>query len=1058
LKGKDEDNKKRSNKKSDKYKRNDPVLIYENAISAAFDCYAGEHGLLRRLSRKIDACRKPRFVIGGNDKSGKTSFAAKSGLKFDFVHSGGTLTNGNEAPRWFFSEKAVYIDTHSASEGWADLCFALKKRKSLRRRAVDGLLFVIDINEFLAMDRASANQFASELREQADTLVRISGYEIPAYFIFTKSDKIEGFSEMFSDKQAANLPPVLGTLIGNSSSKIPVAEIFSSHYMEVYNDISDLCLLKVLRTGEIENSKQLYRFSYEFLLAESKLAAFFTEFFKYRGRTAPRFCGFFFTSSKMGKASVLSSGLLGETIPNAKFRIRETGAGSLFYWMKKISVHLLMALICVILIFGIAGSGVRDALHMRTLSTELSALLENEPTLENQFEALEKLRLSYNHLQGRFKSPGRLIFGTGKARENIRGAYIAASWQVMVNPAARHLETTIAQHPTRLTTEEHLALYQSLKAYLLLTGGERVRANDLDDIVTVFEEALKISLGQRYSALNERIVRDNINTVTRFAADGRYENRANQRLVQTARERLTVAPNANVVYRTVMEKLRAERRPVPMARIVGGSGILRYGNEVSALYTREGWEQLVLPEFINASKDPFRADWVMGPVQMQVDEAKLLTELSALYVADLSRRWLDFIRNTQINLSGDIARNLEHLASRESEVRKMLTAVCSLATQEPAGGAVEASTQTSTLRGQITNVSSRLRGGSDNVVHDIPDPFVEAKKTFESIDSFLKNGGFDEYQRALGDMSERLKEGDERGGFTRTFAAQGEDPIAISRNILSRVYANMPSAVSAALRRVLESPLDASSGTLVRKIVSELEESWETEVAAHFNSRLAGRYPFDKDGSDLSWSVFEDFFKPRSGILWKYYEENLSGLTERTPRGYERRSRRTLSVPVLISDEALNAYNRAARITNIFFRADGSPRHREITFHPIRSSSGEAQFWIGNQQLSFESGLPITTNHLYGSIGDETIILRLTTSERAQEELRFRGEWAMSRFFSAGQIEKLGRDRYRVTWRMNVRNIYTANIMTVAQSDSEVLFDEKIMQGFTVPTKITSRQ
>jgi type VI protein secretion system component VasK len=111
------------------------------------------------------------------------------------------------------------------------------------------------------------------------------------------------------------------------------------------------------------------------------------------------------------------------------------------------------------------------------------------------------------------------------------------------------------------------------------------------------------------------------------------------------------------------------------------------------------------------------------------------------------------------------------------------------------------------------------------------------------------------------------------------------------------------------------------------------------------------------------------------------------------------------------------------------------------------------QFFIGEKRLEFHGGQPIPTSRPQGG-RDEAIMLRLTTADRAQEELSFRGEWGMARLFNAGKIDRLSGDKYRINWRLNVRNIYTANITGTVQSNMEALFDESVTRGFAVPKSL----
>jgi type VI protein secretion system component VasK len=768
-------------------------------------------------------------------------------------------------------------------------------------------------------------------------------------------------------------------------------------------------------------------------------------------------------ASEPDKPAVFSNRvLLNEVIPGAKHSIREAGEGTLFHRVKKIFRGLLVVLFWVIAGILIPGSGLRDALHIRAVKTELAALFEAAPTLENQYAALSTLLQSYEFLQGKYVPRGRMIFGTGKARAAIIDVYLSASREILVIPAVDRLEASILQRTERggePTADEHQRLYRSLEAYLLLTGGypPNAPAFDIAAVAEAVERSLRVSLGQHYNPIDPQIVQDNIRAVVRFAASGYLSVPPNQTVVTTAREKLARTPRAETIYTATMERLRPPQRAVPMNRIAGKSELIHHGREMSVLYTREGWEQTVYAALIDASKDPFRNNWVTGPARVPVDEEKLLSELVALYTKDLSGRWLDFIRSTAVNLPSDLTAfsgDLEKLSLQRSEIGRTLAIACSLATQPPLATTMpeisSKKTSVASIKGQVSGLTNKLRGDLLNLTRNMPDPFVEAKKTFEPVEEFLTGDGFLKYRNNLSELSKIIKQCAEHGGFVAAFASRGENPISQTRKNLAGAYANMPVEASPIIKRLLEAPLDHAATILARAVSAELEEAWSGEVTKYFNEKLAARYPFDKNAPDAPYKDFEEFFKPQSGVLWRHIDKNLTGLIERTPRGWVLVS--TPPISVFVSDEALHSINRADRIAAAFFRNDGSASQQDISFSPFRSSFGTAHFMIGDKPFDFSGGLPVTVSRSSGAA--ETIVLQITSAGRDAGELRFAGEWSLARLFDAARVESLARSRYNARWSVNVQNIYTAHVTSVVQSNAAALFDESIVRGFDVPARV----
>jgi type VI secretion system protein ImpL len=1014
--------------------------------------------LITKFFSDIGVSKKPWFLIDGPRGSGKSLLLTGSAASFKSIRSG-----------FFAGADAVYIDPPSAmisasDDGRGAFCRRLVRYKFLQRRALDGLLVVVDIRELLSMDAAAVDGVAADLRGRADAVASATGYDIPVYFIFNKIDLLDGFAEFFGDKgAAAGGLPVLGALLGGrvaEAERAPAAA-FSDRFREICGGLSDVCVRKVISAdnpGHYDKNRRLYGFLTRFTLAEAQIAAFLTEFFKPRGNEFARFCGFFFTSSK-ADAAALSRKVVGEVIPKTPYRAKEAARGTWLCYLRRAGSYALTGLLWAAFVSLFVGGGLRDAARIRALQAELSEMFEGGAVSANQFAALEKLRASREYLRGTFRRPWRLVFGTEAACGAVLHAYVSASERVAAQPAARFIESSlnqrIAARAGELPASERLALYRELEAYLLLTSGNPVKGVNADSAARRIASAFKTLPG-----VDGEIVTANIGMVVKLAAEGSYKNvPADAEMIETARNKLAAAPQAAAVYASVMDRLVQTHSPLPMPQITGGGGLLKYGRDVSGLYTRGGWENAALPELIKASKEPIKADWVTGPISAAFGEERLLSELVSLYADDLGRRWLDFIRNARVNVQPSLplmARDLELLADRDGEVGRMLAAVCSLAAQQPSELSLSrvSAKSASSIKEQVSGAVNKLRGDAASIAFDIRDPFAATRvASFAHVEAFLKNGAFDGYQGGLGKLAAQIKVCGDRNSYVPFIARGADDPLRECRSAIGRACASMPAQVSAPLKRILEQPLDAASAALTKAVTEEIEESFRAEVVNPYVNKLINRYPFDKRGNDAAWSDFEEFFKPQSGILWRYRDKYLSGVMERTSRGWESAGR-SAALPLSVNDELTLCFSGAERIADNFFKRDGAPKRHEIIFRPIKSSSGEAVLSVGDKVFDFKSGQPVTIGRQQGAEADEPITLRLTTADKAQEETRFTGEWSAIRLFEAGKVDRLGNDRYRVNWRLNVRGIYTANITATVQSNTEALFDRGVTENFVVPKRV----
>src|SRR5689334_2810311 len=76
------------------------------------------------------------------------------------------------------------------------------------------------------------------------------------------------------------------------------------------------------------------------------------------------------------------------------------------------------------------------------------------------------------------------------------------------------------------------------------------------------------------------------------------------------------------------------------------------------------------------------------------------------------------------------------------------------------------------------------------------------------------------------------------------------------------------------------------------------------------------RFPFAESGGDVSLAEFSDFFRPQSGLLWKFYERDLSARLERSGDKFVPKA---AAVPSAFLPAFLNCINVAQQITDAIF-------------------------------------------------------------------------------------------------------------------------------------------
>ncbi len=146
----------------------------------------------------------PWYMIIGPSAAGKTTAIQNSGLEFPFGKEGFRGVGGTRNCDWFFSTKAIFLDTAgryvSETEDrpeWIAFLEVLKKNR--KRKPVNGVILAINIDEVINADKDQLAEHAKNMRKRIDELIETLGVNFPVYFIFTKCDLVQGFVEYYGD-------------------------------------------------------------------------------------------------------------------------------------------------------------------------------------------------------------------------------------------------------------------------------------------------------------------------------------------------------------------------------------------------------------------------------------------------------------------------------------------------------------------------------------------------------------------------------------------------------------------------------------------------------------------------------------------------------------------------------------------------------------------------------------------------------------------------------------------------------------------------------------------
>jgi len=124
------------------------------------------------------------------------------------------------------------------------------------------------------------------------------------------------------------------------------------------------------------------------------------------------------------------------------------------------------------------------------------------------------------------------------------------------------------------------------------------------------------------------------------------------------------------------------------------------------------------------------------------------------------------------------------------------------------------------------------------------------------------------------------------------------------------------------LEPLLLNPIRGSRKGVMNADFAALSESWQKEVWEIYSTKLAPRYPFADAPAEVSLAEFSDFFRPETGLLWKFFATNLAGRLERSGNTY---APKAAADALPFRPDFLQCLNVAAEITDATFGGAQQP-------------------------------------------------------------------------------------------------------------------------------------
>jgi type VI secretion system protein ImpL len=526
-------------------------------------------------------------------------------------------------------------------------------------------------------------------------------------------------------------------------------------------------------------------------------------------------------------------------------------------------------------------------------------------------------------------------------------------------------------------------------------------------------------------------------------------------LVERVRRVLNRSDRTKSVTRKLVQSVQG--RTLRLTDMVAAKSIRNGELMIRPAFTREGYEAQVLPQIEAGLAGLLGAQWVVGQVgeaavKLRADEVKAIeTEYFRQYIVE----WSTFIQGTFTEIPSDhIGANNLLIELTRGEPYKDLFSHISYHTQLVDLEAKDEPDADDALLSEASRLAARrarqkLRLGrvanprltrmaaesaTQRILEDDPSGTltvdeVDVTFTFRGLAEFgarkqkrvVAEGApppppeavpIDEYQQQLKILSTALAEKLEDPTATEDLA---KDAKAVQSAVKTMLSNTEQTGWKPTLERILWPPIQLVWTLTAKGVAEDVASKWCSEIVDSYKTRLADRYPFDKDGPDLPLADFESFFHPENGEVWKFYDAVLKSAVLPKGRGFElaEAGSRTLgrfkpNVPVYL--EAVN------EVSLTMFTPE-----RTLGFELdllIESAPGikEVRLVVDGQETRHRNGPESWATITWP--GEQSQGARLEArSYGANADLEREGEWGLFRLLEFG-VAKVSADRrtFAVQW------------------------------------------
>ena len=1026
----------------------------------------------------------PWYVIVGAPGAGKTTALLNSGLRFPLADSLGRGAikgvGGTRNCDWWFTDQAVMIDTagryttHEADpeadkQAWQGFLALLKKARP--RRPINGALLALSVTDLLGFSAEQRAAHAATLRNRLRELHETLGIRMPVYVLVTKCDLLAGFMDYFADTDKTERAQVWGHTFDYATSQTGQVEgTFSAEFDLLTQRLLDGVIGRVQAERDPQRRARIYAFPQQFggmrdALDELLRLTFTASSFE----DAPLLRGVYFVSGTQegtpidrmlgaiarelrlerlilppnqnsGKSFFLTR-LLNEVVfPESELvganlameRRRRWLAGACYAAIGVVAAGLLLAWL-------VSYANNRSDLSNAMLATTATKKIVDATPFAVAADVVPVLpALAASRALPTKVAPEDVPwshgFGLYQGRR-LEAAALVSYDQLLADTLPPRLTARIEQQ-LRSSGGNLDALYEALKAYIMLTTPERFESTAVRQIVTDdWNKTLLSSLPAEDRALLDQ------HLDAFLASSGRRALlKQDGNLVASTREQLRNVSLAQRIYTRLRLQGAGKEFPEFTARKAGGdltdsvfvsaSG-QRLTRGVPGLYTKDGYEKGFKRAVDSVAKQLAEEErWVLGASDASTSRLadplfvqRVIEEVRRLYLNDYITVWEAFINDIKLRRISGLRESLEvtrALSAPDNPLVPLMRAIARETTLASSDGLIDSTFDKG--KDFVKKGAEKILGqGKTETVPGLGEaPELVVDRNFAQIRRYAVAAQAGQPAPIDGTI-ELIKKINAELVAAEAATKAGNSPQATDTPNQAKTEApRMPEPARTLVNTVAAAAVDVVLGATKGNVFALMK----AEVGDFCRQAVTGRYPFVRSSAnDVTREDFATLFAP-GGRFDAFFQKNLVTLVDTTTSNWS--FREIGATRMADPSGALRQFQRARVIRDTFFRSGGNQPSLSLQLKPNVMDETIQRFNLSldGQVVSYANGPQnVTSVQWPGSGGGLQARIELSPPVPGRNSGTVEsGPWALFRLLDRMQIDPGATpERFRVTFAVDGR-------------------------------------